>query len=382
MTPETLLSILSPFGIDEVAGVPDSLLADFTASARRLLGPGRFTICANEGLAVSWAAARQMATGRPALVFLQNSGLGNCVNPLLSLTHGAVYRLPVFLLVGWRGQPGTQDEPQHRSQGEATMPLLRDLGIPAEALTGDSPADEAAVRRLASTLRDTGTPVALVVPKGTLACDGPRPPLPKPYAAAQLSREEAIRVLVRTLPRETRFVATTGMISRELYALRDTDGTPHDHDFLTVGSMGHASTLALALALEHPALPFVCLDGDGALLMHAGALALLARKNPHNLTHVVLDNASHDTVGGVPTGSESLALPAIARSFGYPHAAQTESAEGICAFFGARRLHPGLAMLVVRVRPGHRSDLPRPRATPVEAKSAFLDALRIDNPPS
>ncbi len=374
MTPQRLLDILESAGIREAAGVPDSLLADFTAVAESRLCPGRFTVCANEGLAVSYAAARQMATGHPALVFLQNSGLGNAVNPLMSLTHAAVYRIPVFLLIGWRGQPGTKDEPQHRSQGEATLPLLRDIGVPAEVLEGATLADEeAAVHRLLATLAMTGSPVALVVPKGALACDGPRPALPaNPRANAPLSREEAIRVIVETLPPETRIVATTGMISRELYAWREAKGQGHSRDFLTVGSMGHASTLALGLAQERPDVPFVCLDGDGALLMHAGALALLARRNPPNLTHVVLDNASHDTVGGIPTASEHVAIPALARSFGYPHAAQTDTAEGIRAFWEARPRHPGLAMLVVSVRPGPRGDLPRPKQTPVKAKEAFL----------
>ncbi len=377
MTPQRLLEMLATAGIREASGVPDSLLADFTAVAESTLGPDRFTVCANEGLAVSYAAARQMATGLPALVFLQNSGLGNCVNPLMSLTHGAVYRIPVFLLVSWRGQPGTKDEPQHRSQGEATLSLLHDLGIPTEVLEGATPAEEeASVFRLLVKMATGGTPVALVVPKGALACEGPRPPHPaNPCADAPLSREEAIRVLVETLPPETRYVATTGMISRELYACRDAKGQTHASDFLTVGSMGHASTLALGLALERSGVPFACLDGDGALLMHTGALALLARRNPPNLTHFVLDNASHDTVGGVPTASEHVHLPALARSFGYPHAAWCETAEGIRAFWEARPRHPGLAMLVIRVRPGHRGDLPRPKETPVEAKNAFLSCL-------
>ena len=377
MTPQRLLDILDGAGIREAAGVPDSLLADFTAVALSRLGPERFTVCANEGLAVSYAAARQMATNRPVLVFLQNSGLGNCVNPLMSLTHGAVYGIPVFLVIGWRGRPGVKDEPQHRSQGEATLPLLRDLGIPAEILEGATPAEEeTAVHRLLATMATSGTPVALVVPKGALACEEARPPLPpNPREKAGISREEAIRAIVEALPQETRFVATTGMISRELYAYREQMGTVHSRDFLSVGSMGHASTLALGLALERPDIPFACLDGDGALLMHAGALALLARRNPPNLTHFVLDNASHDTVGGIPTASEHVILPALARSFGYPHAAQTDSTDGIHAFCEARSRHPGIAMLAVSVRPGHRTDLPRPKETPAAAKTAFLAAL-------
>jgi phosphonopyruvate decarboxylase len=376
MTAEQFLGELHAHGIHYFAGVPDSLLKDFCAHAEQTPAVGDYTICANEGLAVSLAAGYQMATGGIPLVFLQNSGLGNTINPVLSLIHPNVYRSPMLFLVGWRGEPGTKDEPQHRSQGEATLPLLDALGI-RHAVLGDeasNPLD--AVRQGIDHVRSTNESFAWVVRKGALESESARPRRTAVSESPRLTRERAIELVCGQMPADALVVASTGMISRELYSLREGTGEGHARDFLTVGSMGHCSTIALGLALNRPDRTFYCLDGDGALLMHMGGMALIGRRKPANLTHVVLNNFSHDSVGGQPTGSELLDIPAIARACGYAEARRVTTPEELASFLGPSTPMAGPRLLEVVVRPGHRNDLPRPREAPEENKTLFIQRLR------
>lgn len=375
--PSSFLEDCRRLGVDFFAGVPDSLLKSFCAElAARAADPAgglRHVIAANEGGAIALAAGHYLATGRPALVYLQNSGEGNAVNPLLSLADPAVYGIPMLLLVGWRGEPGVPDEPQHAAQGECTLSLLDALRVPNEVLPADPASASAALARLLDRARRESRPVALVVRKGTFAAASAVPAVPD---LSPLAREDALRELLRLLPPDARVVGSTGMISREIFELREHAGEPHDRDFLTVGSMGHASQIALGVHLARPEIPVIAVEGDGAALMHLGAFAIVGRQAGGRFLHVVLNNAAHDSVGGQPTVADTADLSAVARACGYRVLPVASTLDGIAAAladapFGGSRP----SFLEIRVRKGARKDLGRPTRTPAESKAAFMAAL-------
>ena len=379
--PDFFIDACSFHGIDFFAGVPDSLLKGFCAALAGRSGSDAFglrhVIAANEGGAVALAAGHYLATGRLALVYLQNSGEGNAVNPLLSLADPAVYGIPMILLVGWRGEPGVPDEPQHAAQGQCTIPLLDALRVPNEILPPDEEAAEESLVRLVDRARAESRPVALVVRKGTFRQPHLRPPVVPDLSS--LAREDALRALLRLLPPDARVVGSTGMISREIFELREHAAEPHDRDFLTVGSMGHASQIALGVHLARPDLPVVVVEGDGAALMHLGAFAIVGRHADGHYLHVVLNNAAHDSVGGQPTVADTVDLSAVARACGYDVLPSASTLEGIAAaladssFEGSRP-----SFLEIRVRKGARPDLGRPTVAPVASKTAFMAALRAE----
>ena len=369
--PSSFLEDCRRLGVDFFAGVPDSLLKSFCAElAARAADPAgglRHVIAANEGGAVALAAGHFLATGRPGLVYLQNSGEGNAVNPLLSLADPAVYGIPMVLLVGWRGEPGVPDEP---------LPLLDALRVPNEILPSEPAGAIAALERTVALALRESRPVALVVRKGTFAPGAKAPVRPD---LSDLSREDALRALLAALPPRAFVVGSTGMISREIFELREHAAEPHDRDFLTVGSMGHASQIALGVHLARPDLPVVAVEGDGAALMHLGALAIVGRRADGHFLHVVLNNAAHDSVGGQPTVADSIDLLAVARACGYAVLPSASTLEGIAAalaespFEGSRP-----SFLEIRVRKGARKDLGRPTVAPVASKTAFMAALRAE----
>ncbi|MBR6022062.1 MAG: phosphonopyruvate decarboxylase [Kiritimatiellae bacterium] len=357
-----LLSCLESAGVDLFVGVPDSLLKNFCACLADTR-PEAHVITANEGGAVALAAGHWLATRHPALVYMQNSGQGNAVNPLASLADPDVYSIPMLLLVGWRGEPGVKDEPQHVKQGKITLSLFETLGIPISVLPDDEPvalsiaAD--AVRRAVAESR----PVALVVRKGLFA---PHALQNKPADIADLRREDAIEGILRALPPSAVVVSTTGMISREVYETRERHGESHARDFLTVGSMGHALMIALGIAKAQPARPVVCLDGDGASIMQMGNLAIAGQSGCSNLFHIVLNNAAHDSVGGQPTVGGAISLPAIAAACGY------RLAPSLDVLFAPS---PSPSFLEIRVAKGARSDLGRPKEPPQTNKALFMETL-------
>ena len=332
-------------GIDFYAGVPDSLLKSFCAWLSYNIGPSSHIIAANEGAAVALAAGHFLASGRPGCVYMQNSGEGNAINPLASLTDADVYSLPVLLLIGWRGCPGVHDEPQHVKQGKVTLTLLEAMGIPYAVLSADEAEASAQIAEACRVLA-RGQVYALVVKKDTFAkyegqtmhpgysgqTEGlnsrnysrcPSDPLsaPDPVIAdsdrQSLSREDAIRTVASAIGPCDVIVSSTGMISRELFEYREAAGEGHSRDFLTVGSMGHASQIALGVALGQPERRVWCFDGDGAVIMHMGSMATVATKAKSNFVHVVFNNGAHDSVGGQPTVGLQIDLPGVARSLGY-----------------------------------------------------------------
>jgi phosphonopyruvate decarboxylase len=300
---------------------------------------------------------------------MQNSGLGNAINPLLSLIDPEVYRIPLILLIGWRGEPAFHDEPQHVKQGKVTLALLEAAGIPHAVLSDDPEEVSRQLDACFDYAAKNGAPYALVVRKNTFSSNYDY----ESGAAAEpleLSREAAIEAVLLSSGAAEFYVSTTGMASRELYELREKHGRGHNRDFLTVGSMGHASSIALSLALQKPETPVTCLDGDGAALMHLGALAAIGERKPRNLRHIVLNNASHDSVGGQPTIARAIDLPTIARACGYAQVYTALNRTELELALASPREGP--VFIEVQVRKGARGDLGRPGASPEENKKAFM----------
>ena len=357
---------LAARGVELFAGVPDSLLSPLCAYLAATLDGAHYLITANEGNAIAIAAGYHLATGRPACCFMQNSGLGNAVNPLLSLTDEEVYSIPLLMLVGWRGEPGTSDEPQHTTQGRLTLPLLRTLGIDHQVLDPTrwhSQIDDAMAALRAS------RPYALVVRRGTFAAF-PATAGPNPYS---MTREQALEIILDGVGQDF-VVSSTGKASREIYEIRKRRGQPHDHDFLTVGSMGHASSIALGIGLGDAAAPVWCVDGDGAFIMHMGAAALLAADAPPGLRYIVINNGAHESVGGQPTLGFDIDLPGVLRDVGFSPVHQARTPEELTAAMA--ELRTGGGALVVMTKLGARADLGRPEHTPRQNKAAFSAALR------
>ena len=370
-----LLSACTKAGIDFFTGVPDSQLKGLcdTLFATYGVSGKQHIVAANEGNAIALCAGHYLATGRPGLCYMQNSGLGNAVNPLASLMDGQVYGLPCLLVVGWRGEPGVHDEPQHVKQGQVTLSQLELLDVPYMVLDkAMTEADfDAAFEDIRANL-EAGRTAAIVVKKGGLTCS-----MKAKYGNAHaMTREEAVGVIARLAGKRDVIVSTTGKLSRELFELRESMGEGHERDFLTVGSMGHASMIALGIALEQPDRRVWCLDGDGAALMHLGAMAVLGQKKPANLVHVVINNAAHETVGGMPVCEGALNLTGMAMASGYRHVSRAASEMELYQAVDAAMTAGELAFIEVLCAVGARDDLGRPTTTPQQNRDALMKFLQ------
>ena len=370
--PEYFIETLKTNGIDCFAGVPDSLLKNICAYITDHCDALHNIITANEGAAVGLAAGHYLATGKPACVYMQNSGEGNIINPLASLTDPEVYNIPVLLLIGWRGRPGVHDEPQHVKQGKVTTGLLNTMGINFDVLSKDEDKAEKQIAKAVEALNRKEV-YALVIEKDTFDA----------YTLQNvekndltMSREEAIQTVAAALDEKDCIVSTTGMISRELFEYRTQMNQGHERDFLTVGSMGHASQIALGIAMEKQDRKVWCFDGDGATIMHMGSLAIVASKQPKNYVHVVFNNGAHDSVGGQPTVGLKIDLPAIALAVGYKTAYICETKEYLQELLAKIKDQEGPTLLEVKVRKGNRKDLGRPTTTPIENKNALMAFLK------
>ncbi|MDR3165207.1 MAG: phosphonopyruvate decarboxylase [Synergistaceae bacterium] len=350
------------------AGVPDSLLKPLCACLGGKLPGSRHIVADNEGGAVALAAGHYLATGRPAAVYMQNSGIGNAVNPLLSLCDPLVFSLPFLMLIGWRGEPGIRDEPQHLKQGIVTLPLLETMGIKCETHPDSDEAARVMVEKAFHYMEEKKAPFALVVKKNTFSNGHVFD------AAAEdsslMSREEAIEAVLDMLNEDDVYVSTTGMASRELFELRDRKGQTHAGDFLCVGSMGHASRIAAAIALEKRKTRVVCLDGDGAVLMHMGALAIIGAMKLPNFVHIVLNNGAHDSVGGQSTVAHDVDLCAVAAACGYKKTFRIEDKRAVDITPAC-----GPVFIEIIVRRGNRTDLGRPSLSPRDNKELFMERL-------
>ncbi|MFO7951367.1 MAG: phosphonopyruvate decarboxylase [Bacillota bacterium] len=410
---------LVKYEIDFFTGVPDSLLKSINACIAENSPKGRHLVAANEGNAAALAAGHYLSTGKTGLVYMQNSGLGNAINPLVSLADMMVYGIPMLLLIGWRGEPGLPDEPQHIKQGLVTLPLLQALGINYCLLPGT---DEDAFEELTRAIEHSkayNEPYALVAVQDVFAPYEPEQDMEeKPGAQGEnkaksfknadalqekqdqafsdtgnnskgaangtgggaeskppLSREEAAIIALESMEPDAALVSTTGKLSREIYEYRDRGSAGHEKDFLNVGSMGHASQIALGVALNQPDRDIYCFDGDGAVIMHMGALATCGTSGATNYKHLVFNNSTHDSVGGQPTVAGKIDLVKIAEACGYKKALRAKSKEELTEALEKLKTAEGPAFLEIKVSSGARKDLGRPQTTPWDNKQAFMKFL-------
>ena len=377
ISPKFFIEALIEKGIDCFAGVPDSLLKNICAYITDHFDAQHNIIAANEGAAVGLAAGHYLATGQPACVYMQNSGEGNIINPLASLTDQEVYNIPVLLLIGWRGRPGVHDEPQHVKQGKVTTGLLNVMGVNYEVLSKEEDKAAKQIEKAAKAL-DNKEVFALVIEKDTF----------EDYKLQNvevndltMTREEAIQTVAATLGEKDCVVSTTGMISRELFEYRAAMNQGHERDFLTVGSMGHASQIALGIAMAKTDRKVWCFDGDGAAIMHMGNMSIVANKAPKNYVHIVFNNGAHDSVGGQPTVGLKIDLPAVAKAVGYKAAISVSSKEQLekelSTLDSQLSAIGGPILLEVQVRKGNRKDLGRPTTTPIQNKEALMAFLNM-----
>lgn len=309
-----VFEVLEKNGVTFYTGVPDSYLNGFCNYALANRGDKNI-IAANEGNAIAIAAGHYLASKRIPLVYMQNSGLGNTVNPIASLADRDVYAVPMLLLIGWRGQGNTEpNHPQHKLQGEITPGLLEIMHIPYTVLTDSDEDFEKTIENAIKYCSENRRPYGLIAPKGVMADPDKPNNVDDVYP---MSREEAIEVILDNMPENTVYSATTGRATRELFFLREKRGETKARDFLNVGSMGHASSVALGIALEAHERHVVALDGDSAAIMHMGAFAIAGSLNAPNFMHVVLNNGAHESVGGQPSVGHKLNFTAIADACGY-----------------------------------------------------------------
>ena len=354
-------------------GVPDSLLKPLCNYLVETYGiSDKHIVAANEGNAVGLAAGYHLATGKVPVVYMQNSGLGNIINPVASLMNDKVYGIPCLFIVGWRGEPGVHDEPQHIYQGEVTLKLLEDMDIAAFVVSKET--EEAELEAKMAEFRELwrlGKQTALVIRKGALEFDGKV----KYSNENKMVREEIIEHIANASDGDV-VVSTTGKASRELFEIRERRGQTHGSDFLTVGSMGHSSSIALAIANEKKDKKVWIIDGDGALLMHMGSMALLGTNAPRNVVHVVINNAAHETVGGMPTVAGKIDLMKIAEGCGYPSFVSVDSFETLDAALAEAKAADHLSFIEVKCSIGARDDLGRPTTTAKENKESFMRYLQ------
>lgn len=375
ISPKYFYDSLIANGTDFFAGVPDSLLKNFCAYITDNAPADKHIISANEGSATALATGYHFATGKIPLIYMQNSGEGNMINPLLSIVDPDVYSVPMMIIIGWRGEPGVHDEPQHIKQGKVTCDLLDAMKIPYSVLGADNcnKCLDKALSKAYGYIKANNAPYAFVIKKGTfedytlqnnVTVDG------------DMSREEAIEKIMLSAPETAAFVSTTGMASRELYELRDKHGQGHNRDFLTVGGMGHASQIALSIAMQKKDRTIYCIDGDGASIMQMGGMATIGTRNPSNMVHIVLNNGAHDSVGGQPTVGRQIDLCGIAKACGYGNVVKASTKEELDAILKDKNTFDKLTFIEVLVRKGARKDLGRPKTTPQENKKAMMEFLK------
>ena len=370
--PADFFKKLTSHGVEFFTGVPDSLLKEFCLCIDDFIPKDKHIITANEGNAIALAAGYYLAQKSIPLVYMQNSGLGNAVNPLLSLCDPEVYAIPMVVVIGWRGEPGVKDEPQHVKQGKVQIELLETMNIPYEIISKDDGQIESKISKIIKLAEDENRPAVLLIKKGTF----------EKYSEViqepdnqRIKREDALTIVLENLDDRDIIVATTGKTSREIFEIREKMGQSHHQDFLTVGSMGHCSSIALGIALAKPQREVVCIDGDGAMLMHLGSLTSIASLKPKNFRHILMNNEVHESVGGQDTAAKSIDLAAIVEAMGITGIYKAETASDLKTQFPDFKTCVGPSFLEIKIRPGSRKDLGRPTIEPADNKEDFMKFL-------
>lgn len=370
INPKKFFELLKQNGVSFFTNVPDSLLKDILGYIQENSGDKEQITAQNEGGAVALAVGHHLATGEMSLVSLQNSGWGHALNPLLSLAK--IYKIPMMLMIGWRGEPGTHDAIQHSIDGRIIKKLLITAQIPYKILPKQYQKAEKVVKQLCFLAKKNDQPVAILVRRNTFEIYKAGVALSNTFA---LSRENAILIIVKQLHTQDRVVATTGMVSRELFEIVESHKLDQKNFFYVVGSMGHASLISLKIALEHPDKKIFCLDGDGALLMHMGALPIIGTSNPNNFIHIILNNGAHDSVGGQPTVALQIDIPAIALASGYKHAYSVTTKKQLENMLKKVATLPGPILVEIKLNKGARNNSSRPKLDTIEIKQSFISSL-------
>ena len=373
LDPKEVFELLKIEGIEFFVGVPDSSLKSFCAYVTDHTDDDKNIVAANEGNAVAIAAGYHLATGKMSLVYMQNSGIGNAVNPLVSLADRHVYSIPMILLIGWRGEPGVKDEPQHVKQGMITTQILETLGIKYEILSKEIDHTRFQINKARVEVEKDNAPFALIARTDSFESYEMKK---KAKCSYTLKREEVLEYILKNLKSGEVVVSTTGKTSREIYEIRERNGEGHEKDFLVVGSMGHASSIALGMNLALKDRKIVCIDGDGAFLMHMGAVAVIASHSKGNFKYIVINNGSHESVGGQPTVGFDIDMPGIARAAGFRKCHRAKDKEELEKHFVDFIGSNDNAFLEIRVRPGSRTDLGRPKNLPEENKRRFMSYIK------
>jgi len=371
ISPEFFFNVCKDKGVDFFSGVPDSLLKNICSYITDNTPSENHIIAANEGNALAIGVGYHLSTGKVPLIYMQNSGLGNVINPLLSLADQEVYSVPLLMMIGWRGEPGVKDEPQHKKQGRVTVALLEAMEIPYKVLTADSNIEEAEVtlKAMLSIAKKENKPCALLIKKGFFEDYKFQSDI---LYERPLYREQAIEIIVNNLNEPDIVVSTTGVASRELFEYREKLKSGHERDFLTVGGMGHVSQIALGIALQKKNRQVYCLDGDGSLIMHMGTLAINASMNCRNFKHIVFNNSAHDSVGGQPTVGDRIDIASIASNVGYQWVKMVSEESEIRLALNEMADVDTPALLEIQVKKGFRKDLGRPTTTPIQNKEIFM----------
>lgn len=373
LEPSDFFNILAKADIDFFTGVPDSLLKQFCLCVDDNVPEDRHIIAANEGNAVAIASGYHLATGKLPLVYMQNSGLGNAVNPLLSLCDPEVFSIPMLLLIGWRGEPGIHDEPQHIKYGKVQLDLLKAIDVPYEIISKDEPQNGNKIAKAVAQAKKGSRPVAIVVKKGTFEA----------YKSTSLTfdnrlmtREESLEIILSRLTTDSIIVSTTGKTSREIFEIREKNGQPHFRDFLTIGSMGHCSSIALGIAVARPDRKVVCIDGDGSLIMHMGSLSTVGQLKPKNFYHILMNNQVHESVGGQATAARFIDFTELVKANGYANVSSADNEDGLISQIRNFMEVKGPNFIEVKIKPGSREDLGRPTETPKKNKELFMGFIR------
>ena len=360
-------------GVDFFSGVPDSLLKELCLCIDENISDDKHLIAANEGNAISLAAGHYLATKSTPVVYMQNSGIGNAINPLLSLCDEDVYAIPMLLIIGWRGEPGIKDEPQHLKQGKVQIELIKSLGIPYEILSSEDDDYKTKIYKSIENARSKSSPTILLVKKGTFEKSINQK---KNNQIDLMIREEALKIILKNIDNDAVIVSTTGKTSREIFEIREKNNDSHERDFLTVGSMGHCSSIALGIALAKPNRKVYCIDGDGSMLMHFGSMASIVSKKPQNFRYILLNNEVHESVGGQETAAKYLNISAIIKAMGIKNVYTVKNKEMIYENIDLFISSNGPSFLEVKIKPGSREDLGRPTIKPVKNKDSFINFLK------
>lgn len=371
--PLQFFRLLADNNVNFFTGVPDSLLKQLCLCIDDNVSNDKHIITANEGNAIALATGYHLGTGKMALVYMQNSGLGNAINPLLSLADPEVYSIPMLMLIGWRGEPGVKDEPQHVKQGKVQLDLLDSINLRYDIISADDAEWKQKITKGIDVAISENRPYAIVVKKGTFE----KYDVVEDKAETDLmTREEALEILLQHIPNDAVIVSTTGKTSREIFEIREKNNKPHFKDFLTVGSMGHCSSIALGIALAQPKRKVICIDGDGALLMHLGALTTVGKIQPSNFYHILMNNYVHESVGGQKTAIDSIDVKGIVNSTNYRNIIGIDTTDELSKNLSDFFKNSGPNFLEIKLKPGSRTDLGRPTIKPIDNKHNLIEFLK------